>query len=521
MTDVAKSALAELAEETGSVAGEGARNGRTAPASHHRGGRGNLVARARAYVATVDPAVSGQAGHAVTWRVARKLAQDFQLSEEQTFSILWSDYNPRCQPPWGERELRHKAREAVEKARVTNPVDEQEHWRMPDTHYAENDSSPVRSARREATTVAEVIDSWLSTGPLVHEPTGIARLDELTGGGPVYGSRWYLAGAPDAGKTALLLQIAHTLAQRGVCVGLLAVDEDPSDVVTRLAQRVGYSRHHCEARDSQVLENMQTELGGLSLRFYDAAWTIEAAAADVVAHAAGRRVMLGIDSVQTVSCDAEAPASGGRELSEVAAVTARVRAIRDVATRHGLIAMATSEFGRSAYSSSDRTQQSSTMASGKWSGAIEYSARVLLGLRSVSGEADLVELDVAKNKHGPRDETVYLKIDRRAQTLTATAYEPPPKSSAKSRDSATLERVAEDGLAVARALRAQPGLGAVELRSVVKATCGFGHARTDAALAFLGNAVMRGKEGRGKTPMTLDTARLPDALRDRLESDHG
>src|SRR5690606_3838430 len=116
---------------------------------------------------------------------------------------------------------------------------------------------------------------------------------------------------------------------------------------------------------------------------------------------------------------------GGRELSEVAAVTARVRAIRVVASAHRLIALATSEMGRGAYRSGDPDQQTSTMASAKWSGAVEYSARVLLGLRSVAGETDLVELDLAKNKHGPRDRHVYLRIDRNAQALWEVAYEPP------------------------------------------------------------------------------------------------
>src|SRR5690606_38004410 len=40
----------------------------------------------------------------------------FGLSEERTFRILWHDYNPRCQPPWSEKELRHKAKQA-QKAR--------------------------------------------------------------------------------------------------------------------------------------------------------------------------------------------------------------------------------------------------------------------------------------------------------------------------------------------------------------------------------------------------------------------
>jgi hypothetical protein len=378
-----------------------------------------------------------------------------------------------------------------------------------------DDAQSETVTRPGVATVAGVIGGWLQSGPLVHEPTGIARLDELTGGGPVYGSRWYLAGAPDAGKTALLLQVAHALAERGVVVGLLAVDEEPGDVVTRLAQRIGYQRHHCEARDPRVLEKMRSELSALPIRFYDAGWTIEAAAADLATHAGGARAMLGVDSVQTVRCDAE---TAGRDLSEVAAVTARVQAIRAVATKHRLIVIATSEMGRGAYSSSDRAQQSSTMASGKWSGAIEYSARVLLGVRSVQGEPDLMELEVAKNKHGPRDQVIYLKIDRKTQTLTETAYEPPPSGAARARgDEAAREKVAQDARAVARALRGQPGLTVRGLRSAVKAATGAGHDRVDAAVALLGSAIVKGKGARGATPLTLDASLLPESILKELE----
>jgi hypothetical protein len=503
MSEMGKSALAELSEEASIGAAVPGSGGPTA------GGVAELK-RARAYIAEMPEAISGADGHGATFKVARRLA-DFHLSEDQIFRVLWEDYNPRCSPPWSERELRHKAREGFN-ARVKNDMGDRERPTERRSTAAQATPSP------RPVTVTEVIAEWRVAGSLVHEPTGITKLDELTGGGPVYGSRWYLAGAPDAGKTALLLQIAHTLAGRGVHVGLLAVDEEPSDVVTRLAQRIGYARHHCEARDPRVLEKMQAELGSLPIRFYDATWTIEAAAADLAAHGKGGRAMLGIDSVQTVACDAER-AEGARDLSEVAAVTARVRAIRAVASVHRLIVMATSEFGRSAYSSSDRAQQSSTMASGKWSGAIEYSARVLIGLRSVSGEPDLIELDLAKNKHGPRDQLIHLKLDRRAQTLMETTYEPPPSGRVRG-DAASVERVAQDALAVARVLLRQPGLGSRELRAAARAATGAGQERVDAALAYLGEAVQVGTGPKNKALRTLDASRLPEALKQRLENDN-
>lgn len=380
---------------------------------------------------------------------------------------------------------------------------------------------------RVALTISEVLTEWAQSGPLIHEPTGISQLDEFTGGGPVYGTRWYLGGSPDAGKTALLVQLAHEYARRGVTVGLLAVDEEAGDLVTRFAQRVGYSRSHCEVRDQGVLAAIEGELGALPLRLYDAAWTIEAAAADLATVALGRaqqdpsshphgpRAMLGVDSIQTVSCAADFQAAiTGRELSEVSAVTARVRALRAVATRHRLIAIATSELGRGAYRSSDPSQQTSILAAGKWSGAIEYSARVLLGLRSVAGEQDLVEVEIAKNKHGPRDEKVYLRIDRRSQTLTPVAYDPPPPAD---RDAAAKDKATADAITVARLLLARPRLSVREFRAAAKSASGISHERVDVALDTLGAAVVRGVGPNRSMPLSLELERLPEGIRRAVE----
>lgn len=68
--------------------------------------------RAIRYIAKMQPAIAGQGGHKATWDVAVMLAKGFGLSEDATFRILWTEYNPRCEPPWSEKELRHKARDA-------------------------------------------------------------------------------------------------------------------------------------------------------------------------------------------------------------------------------------------------------------------------------------------------------------------------------------------------------------------------------------------------------------------------
>lgn len=487
-------ALAALEGEANTVrsAGKGTRNATLNKAAFNLGGyiAAELLTDAEVFDALFDA------------------ARDAGLGESEIKATIASGFSA------GKKEPRE-----VPEARVANDtsaIPEPPPGRFDDDKPAPAPSPSVPSAL----SIADVIDAWQKEGPLKHEPTGIKRLDDLTGGGPVYGSRWYLAGAPDAGKTALLLQIAHTYAERGIAVGLLAVDEEAGDLVTRLAQRIGYARHACEVRDGMELTEMRAALEGLPIRMYSAEWTIESAAADLAGFAreqTGGLAMLAIDSVQTVSCAAERHAQ--KELSEVAAVTARSRAIRAVATQHRLIAMATSEFGRSAYRNSDPDQQSSTLASAKWSGAIEYSARVLIGLRSVAGETDLIDLDLAKNKHGPRDEHVYLRIDRRFQTLTEAGYEPPPAESQADRDEAAVAKVAADAVAVARVLLANPGLGVRELRAKVRAVSGAGSERVDAAVQALGEAIVIGSAPRGGKPMSIDPELLPRHVVEALRND--
>ena len=77
--------------------------------AHARGmSRGKqLRERIARYIEACPPAISGQNGHDQTFRVACILVQGFDLSPEDAYSFL-ARYNQRCEPPWSERELRHK-----------------------------------------------------------------------------------------------------------------------------------------------------------------------------------------------------------------------------------------------------------------------------------------------------------------------------------------------------------------------------------------------------------------------------
>ena len=69
------------------------------------------LSRARAYLHTIDPAISGQGGHNQTFRAACAAVLGFDLAPEEAFPLL-AEWNANCQPPWTDRELRHKLQDA-------------------------------------------------------------------------------------------------------------------------------------------------------------------------------------------------------------------------------------------------------------------------------------------------------------------------------------------------------------------------------------------------------------------------
>jgi hypothetical protein len=74
-----------------------------------------VLRRAAAYIDRIPPAISGSGGHSQTYAAATAMVHGFGLDPETAFGLLWERYNPRCQPPWSEKELRHKVSDAASK----------------------------------------------------------------------------------------------------------------------------------------------------------------------------------------------------------------------------------------------------------------------------------------------------------------------------------------------------------------------------------------------------------------------
>jgi hypothetical protein len=81
--------------------------------------------RALAYLEKLPPAIQGSGGHAATWQAAL-VCRRFGLTESEMWQAMsWYNEN-RCQPPWSEKELRHKMSSAA-KVQIARPLGQSRH----------------------------------------------------------------------------------------------------------------------------------------------------------------------------------------------------------------------------------------------------------------------------------------------------------------------------------------------------------------------------------------------------------
>ncbi|WP_168565129.1 bifunctional DNA primase/polymerase [Crateriforma spongiae] len=98
---------------------------------------GDIEQRAIAYLNAMPPAISGSSGHSQTFAAATALVHGFGIEPDRALAILQSDYNPRCSPPWSDRELQHKVNQAA-----TKPHDRPFGW-LRDEQMREPTGEPV------------------------------------------------------------------------------------------------------------------------------------------------------------------------------------------------------------------------------------------------------------------------------------------------------------------------------------------------------------------------------------------
>lgn len=200
--------------------------------------------RAAAYVAKMEPAVSGQGGHNAAFKVACALVKGFELNEAEAYSVFVSVYNPRCQPQWSEREILHKLRSAAKQPGssgfLRDALPEQWHKTHLPSNYKEHPMPPEKPEVKVLYT--SVLDAGLSylealkTGEKPLIKTGIPHLDWSIGGGIADGEMVIVAARPSHGKSALAMQMAHEMTGRGVPVGIISEEMSAMQLGKRAAK---------------------------------------------------------------------------------------------------------------------------------------------------------------------------------------------------------------------------------------------------------------------------------------------
>ena len=189
---------------------------------------GAAYERARRYVERMPPAIAGSGGHVATMKVARACATGFGLDEGDVLALL-REYNARCSPPWSERELQHKAREATNKPDPKGHapghlLDRASTDVMPGVVFTGEEALAVRATEAVDIVEGEVVDEATERRPFVRlpEPDDAAQwemLDEVKALGGLCDTfaSWVLAGAdyPQPGLTVgATIALGAALGQR-------------------------------------------------------------------------------------------------------------------------------------------------------------------------------------------------------------------------------------------------------------------------------------------------------------------
>ena len=132
--------------------------------------------RAARYVSAMPAAISGSGGHAAAFNVAVVLIHGFALAEAEAWPILCG-FNDRCEPPWNERELRHKLASAGKLARHPQP---RGYLRGSNAPTTTKPSKPIRTPRLNWRTLAAEATARIAQAVAPKQPTPATPAAEVS-----------------------------------------------------------------------------------------------------------------------------------------------------------------------------------------------------------------------------------------------------------------------------------------------------------------------------------------------------
>lgn len=221
-------------------------------------GEDSVLERARKYLVTLPPAISGQAGHNATFHAACVLVLGFGLSKN-TAMVLMREYNQTCQPPWSEKDLEHKVDSAAKQPGERNylrsvPIEKHSSISVPTYH------APPPKPQPKITTVQIASVDYLlrleqyGTGLI---STGFSELDEALAGGVEPGELIVIGARPSHGKSAFALQMVHAWTEMQMPVLIVSEEMAPLAIGKRTVQFAsGVHEEKWIYESSKVMDDM-------------------------------------------------------------------------------------------------------------------------------------------------------------------------------------------------------------------------------------------------------------------------
>lgn len=169
-----------------------------------------VIERARRYLGKMPPSISGCGGHNACFHAACVLALGFGLPESEVYGLL-CEWNQTCQPPWSERELRHKASQASKQPGQRNYLrnTQPERWSTISVPKYEAPKTAREIKTTSLTTATREYIEKIKTGGATLIDLGLGDVDTALGGGVEAGEIIVIGARPSHGKSLASLQIVH------------------------------------------------------------------------------------------------------------------------------------------------------------------------------------------------------------------------------------------------------------------------------------------------------------------------
>jgi replicative DNA helicase len=251
----------------------------------------------------------------------------------------------------------------------------------------------VRSLSSAMTAVMDEIDKRCTLGDIPGVPSGMPKLDEMTGGFQA-GDLSVLAARPAAGKTALMLNFALHAARSGKRVGIFSAEQPTEQIAQRLLSTAGrvpawYLRNprRLTSEHWPRITRASTELRSLDIVINDdSSPSVER----LLTYASGMAVdVIFVDYIQRLKA--------AKTLTIYERVSAVAIALKEMARECNVPVIALAQINRAGAAGA-------RMEHLKGSGDIEQEADCVLILERDRDDEKKAVLALEKNRHGPTGE---------------------------------------------------------------------------------------------------------------------